>query len=72
LTANTQCTAKDLSAIMADHYDAMESDFQVLQEKPVVRSWDIDSETVQERKKTPTNYSYVHRGLYAVVALLLN
>lgn len=51
---------------MADHYDAMESEFQVVSDKPPLRNLDIETESVVERRRTPSNYNYTNRGYYTV------
>jgi hypothetical protein len=50
---------------MADHYDAMETEFQMVNEKPAPRH-DIETEGISERKKGTPNYNYMHRGYYTV------
>lgn len=67
LTSNTGCTAKDLSAIMADHYDAMESEYQMVSEKPTLKL-DIEPDNIIEKKRVHTPYGYNSRAYYTVTA----
>jgi len=57
LTYNASCTSKDLVAIMADHYETMEAEHQLLADRNPIRTREPVSESALEKRKNMSHYT---------------
>jgi hypothetical protein len=60
LTMNTHCTAKDLNAIMADHYESIEADYPAYEKLPLKQIESESDNMAEKRKISPFNPKYIH------------